>query len=92
VIERAMILCDGDTFSVDESWFTRAAPRATVASDALTADLVERERKMIERALRESAGQVSGPRGAAARLGVPRQTLESKIRRLGVKRYQFKTA
>jgi formate hydrogenlyase transcriptional activator len=88
VIERAMILCDGDTFSVDGSWFTRAAPRATV----LTADLVEREREMIERSLRESAGLVSGPRGAAARLGIPRQTLESKIRRLGINRYQFKTA
>jgi PAS domain S-box-containing protein len=92
VIERAMILCDGDTFSVDESWFTRAAPRATVASVPLTADLVEREREMIERSLRESAGQVSGARGAAARLGIPRQTLESKIRRLGINRYQFKTA
>jgi formate hydrogenlyase transcriptional activator len=87
VIERAMILCDGDTFSVDESWFTRAAPRAP-----LTADLVEREREMIERSLRESAGQVSGPGGAAARLGIPRQTLDSKIRRLGINRYQFKTA
>jgi PAS domain S-box-containing protein len=92
VIERAMILCDGDTFSVDESWFARAGPRAPVASVPLTADLVEREREMIERSLRESAGQVSGPRGAAARLGIPRQTLDSKIRRLGINRYQFRTA
>jgi formate hydrogenlyase transcriptional activator len=92
VIERAMILCDGDTFSVDESWFAHGAPRADAASVPLPADLVDRERQRIETALRESVGQISGPRGAAARLGIPRQTLESKIRRLGINRYRFRLA
>jgi len=91
VVERAVILCEGDTFSVDETWLTRASPSAPVASSPL-ASLVEREREMIESALRETAGRVSGPTGAAAKLGIPRQTLESKIRKLGINRYSFKTS
>jgi len=62
-----------------------------VASSPL-ASLVEREREMIESALRETAGRISGPTGAAAKLGIPRQTLESKIRKLGINRYSFKTS
>jgi formate hydrogenlyase transcriptional activator len=57
----------------------------------LTKNLAEREKAMIENALREARGLVSGPAGAASKLGVPRQTLESKIRKLGIKRYLFKT-
>jgi formate hydrogenlyase transcriptional activator len=55
----------------------------------LTADLAEREKAMIENALREAGGLVSGPAGAAAKLGIPRQTLESKIRKLGIKPVPF---
>ena len=90
VIERAVILSDGETFFVDETWFAPVLPKAAVPAVPLVADLSEREREMIENALREARGLVSGPTGAAARLGVPRQTLESKIRKLRIDRYRFK--
>jgi formate hydrogenlyase transcriptional activator len=54
--------------------------------------MVEREKEMIEAALAECEGIISGPSGAAAKLGIPRQTLESKIRKLGINRHLFKTA
>ena len=92
VIERAVILCDGETFSVDEAWLTRVAPKSPATSVPLVANLVEREREMVETALREAEGVVGGPTGAAAKLGIPRQTLESKIRKLGINRYRFKTS
>src|SRR5205809_1884497 len=92
VIERAVILCDGETFSVDEAWLTRLAPKSPATSVPLVANLVEREREMLETALREAKGVVGGPTGAAAKLGIPRQTLESKIRKLGINRHRFKTS
>jgi len=92
VIERAVILCEGEIFEVDEAWLSRVAPKSAPATVPLVANLVEREKEMIEIALRETMGQISGPTGAAARLGIPRQTLESKIRKLGINRYRFKTA
>ena len=92
VIERAVILCDGETFSVDETWLTRVAPKSPATSVPLVANLVEREREMLETALREAKGVVGGPTGAAAKLGIPRQTLESKIRKLGINRHRFKTS
>ncbi len=84
VIERAVILCDGETFCVDETWLTPTTAKAAATSVPLVANLEEREREMIENALREAAGLISGPTGAATRLGIPRQTLESKIRKLGI--------
>src|ERR1700688_3444365 len=92
VIERAVILSEGETFFVDEAWLTRATPKPAAASVLLATNLAEREKAMIESALREAEGLVSGPTGAATRLGVPRQTLESKIRKLGINRHRFKTA
>jgi formate hydrogenlyase transcriptional activator len=92
VIERAVILCEGDTFSVDEAWLTRAASKPTMTSVPLTANLIEREKEMLEVALREAEGVIGGPKGAASKLGIPRQTLESKIRKLGINRHRFKTA
>src|SRR5438128_4594764 len=92
VIERAVILSDGETFSVDEAWLTRVAPKSAATSVPLAANLVEREREMLETALREAKGVVGGPTGAAAKLGIPRQTLESKIRKLGINRHRFKTS
>jgi formate hydrogenlyase transcriptional activator len=92
VVERAVILCEGETFSVDEAWLTRAAPRSTAKTVPLVADLVEREKEMIEKALRDSKGVIGGPSGAASKLGIPRQTLESKIRKLGINRYIYKTS
>jgi len=58
----------------------------------LVADLAEREKVMIENALREAEGLISGPAGAAAKLGIPRQTLDFKIRKLGINRHRFRTS
>ena len=97
VVERAVVLCDGDIFCVDPSWLTPASlsptsPPPTTQTIPLVADLAERERVMIQNALREAEGLISGPTGAAAKLGIPRQTLESKIRKFGIKRRGFRTS
>jgi formate hydrogenlyase transcriptional activator len=89
VVERAVILCDGETFCVDPSWLTPVAPRPAALAVPLVEDLAEREKVMIENALRESGGLISGPTGAAAKLRLPRQTLESKIRKLGIDRHRL---
>jgi formate hydrogenlyase transcriptional activator len=91
VIERAVILCDGETFAVDDGWLAPgAAPRSGATRSPLVANLVEHEREVIEHALRETEGVIGGPAGAAAKLGIPRQTLESKVKKLGIKRHRFK--
>lgn len=90
VVERAVILCDGETFSVDESWLQRELPRRSEHAVPL-ASLVDREKEMIENALTRSSGRVSGPSGAAARLGIPRSTLESRIRSLNIDKHRFKS-
>jgi len=92
VVERAVILCDGEVFCVDPSWLVPASPNPTTPTIPLVADLAEREKAMIENALREAEGQISGPNGAAMKLGIPRQTLESKIRKLGINRHRFRTS
>src|SRR6266403_1902586 len=89
VVERAVILCDGEIFCVDPSWLVPASPNPTTLTIPLVADLAEREKVMIENALRESGGLISGPTGAAAKLRLPRQTLESKIRKLGIDRHRL---
>lgn len=88
VVERAVILCDGATLSVDESWLVQASPRPAPTGVAL-ASLADREREMIENALHQSRGRVSGPLGAAARLGIPRSTLESRIKSLNINKHRF---
>ena len=92
VIERAVILSDGETFVVDETWFPPVSPKSAMPAVPMFANLVEQEKDLIENALREARGRVSGPTGAAAKLGIPRQTLESKIRKLGIDRYRFKAS
>ena len=91
VVERAVILCDGDTLSVDESWLKREPERPGAARKLGRPD-VDQERQMIETALTDSQGRVSGSLGAAAKLGIPRSTLESRIRSLGINKHRFKSA
>ena len=90
VIERAVILCEGETFSVDESWLTRELPSTRNRSGTLNRALVTQEKEMIEAALAECSGRISGPIGAAAKLGLPSRTLDSKIKRLKINKYRFK--
>ena len=91
VIQRAIVLCESETFSVDETWLKRGKPRLSGSVIPLGATLAEQEKDMIEAALADCEGQVSGPTGAAAKLGLPRQTLESKIKALGINKHRFKT-
>jgi formate hydrogenlyase transcriptional activator len=81
VIERAVVLCDGETFSIDPSWLKRNAGGVSTQGA---------ERASIESALRESEGRIAGPRGAAVKLGIPRQTLDSRIRALDIDKLKFK--
>jgi len=90
VIERAVILSDGDIFCVDETWLKRQAPQFAAPKLALNSALQRQEREMIEAALAETRGRVSGPGGAATKLGLPRPTLDAKIKRLGIDKYRFK--
>jgi len=93
VVERSVIVCETENFSVDESWLSRQ-PVATESKSQLdlSQKLAIQEKEMIEAALRESGGRVSGPSGAAAELGISRSTLESKIASLEINKYRFKTA
>jgi transcriptional regulator with GAF, ATPase, and Fis domain len=91
VIERSVLLCETESFSIDESWLpqqpTLAEPKGEIE---LPVKLVAQEKTMIEAALKESCGRVFGPAGAAARLGIPRSTLESKIRSLKIDKNRFR--
>jgi formate hydrogenlyase transcriptional activator len=89
VIERSVILSEGSVFSVDEEWVKRTIRRPR-AMPPLATSIAERERAIIEAALTESEGRVAGPLGAAAKLGIPRQTLDSKIASLQINKLLFK--
>ena len=91
VVERAVILCEGDTLEVDETWLQRESPRPSVAAQGLGRLSVNKEKEMIESALRDCRGRVSGSDGAAAKLGIPRSTLESRIRSLQINKHRFKS-
>jgi PAS domain S-box-containing protein len=90
VIERSVIVCDTENFSVDESWLTGQAFPPHSARSALTERVSAEEKAIIEEALFQARGRVSGPQGAAAKLGVPPSTLESRIKALKIDKRKFK--
>jgi PAS domain S-box-containing protein len=95
VIERSVVVCDSETFSVDQGWFSHAASSLRGGESQAKSPgrrSAAEEREIIEAALAEAGGRVSGPSGAAAQLGMPPSTLESKIRALRINKYQFKSA
>jgi formate hydrogenlyase transcriptional activator len=92
VVERSVVLCETEIFSVDSSWLSRATPSPRATSPTLWKKPVRQEKEVIEAALAETRGRVSGPAGAAAKLGIPSTTLESKIKSLKVNKYQFKAS
>ena len=85
VIERSVILCESDTFSIDESWLSATGP----ARRPLSQEMTSQEKELIEAALAECKGCVSGASGAAAKLGMPPSTLDSKIRSLRIDKRRF---
>jgi len=90
VVERAVILCEGETFSLEETWLKREPTSKSVRPGPFNGTLVKQEKEMIEVALAESNGRISGAAGAAAKLGLPSRTLDSKIKRLKINKYRFK--
>jgi len=90
VIERAIVLVDGEAFAIDESWLTNKRSKTTNGNARPVTTLATGEKELIEAALKESEGRISGPRGAAAKLGIPRQTLEWKIRTLEIDKLRFR--
>jgi formate hydrogenlyase transcriptional activator len=91
VVERSVIVCESENFSVDESWISRPTHSTSPSiSLDLSHRLAAQEKELIEAALRECAGRVFGPSGAATKLGMPRSTLESKIRSLKIDKNRFR--
>ena len=92
IIERSVIVCETANLSVDESWLSHESrDEKSDGTLYLSQKLAAKEKEMIEAALRESQGQVFGPSGAAAKLGIARSTLESKIQSLNINKNRFKS-
>ena len=90
VIERAVVLSEGETFSIDASWLKGKPHEASKRMPRPVTTLAEGEKALIEAALTETHGRIAGPAGAAAKLGLPRQTLESKIKALNIDKLSFR--
>jgi formate hydrogenlyase transcriptional activator len=94
VIERSVILCSNDVCSVDWSWFPKKpntpAPQVTASAMSESVIMSRSERQIIKAALAETRGRVSGPLGAAAKLGIPPSTLDHRIKALKIDKTQFK--
>ena len=89
IVERSVILSSGDTFWIEEAWLACREPARQELQSPLPDTLQNQEREMIEAALAECNGKVAGPEGAAAKLGIPRSTLDSKIKQLKIKKRKF---
>jgi PAS domain S-box-containing protein len=90
VIGRSVIVCEGELFSVDPSWLTSEPSGSRTGGMSAARRSADQEKDVIEAALAAIAGRVSGPSGAAAQLGMPASTLESKIRTLKINKFRFK--
>jgi PAS domain S-box-containing protein len=91
LIERSVVLSESDTLSIDESWLSQESLQSASALDTLSRKPDAEVRRLIEDALTETKGKVSGPSGAADKLGIPSSTLESKIKSLNIDKHRFKT-
>jgi len=89
IVERSVILSSGDTFWIEKAWLASVQPPRLELAGPLPDTLQKQEREIIETALAESKGKVAGPEGAAAKLGIPRSTLETKIKQLGIKKHRY---
>jgi formate hydrogenlyase transcriptional activator len=86
IVERSIILCTGDIFSIDDAWLSSPDAPRSKSSGLLTQAVHAYEKELIEAALAESNGKVAGLTGAAAKLGIPRSTLELRIKQLNIKK------
>ena len=92
VIERAVIVSDSDTLSIDPRWLSGRSLATPPVAALSSGTLATHEKDAIEAALTDSKGRVAGPFGAAARLDVPASTLESKIKALKIDKRRFKSS
>src|SRR5262249_49660225 len=92
IVERSVILSPGEVFAVDELWLPKESsrPPAPARPSGASASEPRSEREVIEAALGESRGRVSGPSGAAAKLQMPPSTLEYRIKALKIRKSEFK--
>jgi formate hydrogenlyase transcriptional activator len=92
VLQRAVILCEGGTISIEDAWLRRGGGDKRKTPVALDSFLIKQEKALIEATLESTRGRIAGPEGAAEKLGVPRSTLESKIRNLSINKHRFRVA
>jgi formate hydrogenlyase transcriptional activator len=92
VIERSIIICETEDFVVDERWVCKESMAPAAGLREFNKQVMDHEQQMIEAALSQTNGRVSGRMGAAAKLGIPTSTLETKIKALKIDKYRFKTA
>jgi DNA-binding NtrC family response regulator len=90
IVERSVILCSGDTFRVEPAWLSSQGAAQRTGSGTLTQTLHSYEKEMIEAVLAETKGKVAGANGAAAKLGIPRSTLDTRIKQLNIKKYKYR--
>ncbi len=90
VVERSVVLCDTDTLRIDNSWLSLGNSQLDSSTGSLAGKIQAQEKEFIEKALTETEGKVSGPLGAAAKLGISPSALEYKIRLLKINKHQFK--
>jgi formate hydrogenlyase transcriptional activator len=90
VLERAVILCEGEIARIDEEWLDSGEAVPSSKSMSLSSFLIRRERELIEAALQKSMGRIAGRKGAAGLLGIPRTTLESRIKSLRIDKFRYK--
>jgi formate hydrogenlyase transcriptional activator len=91
VIERSIIVCETENFAVDESWLSWTPDETDQGDRPRLRMSAAEEKKMIEAALADASGRISGPSGAAAKLGIPPSTLDSKIRAFKINKHRYKT-
>jgi len=89
IVERSVILCSGEIFWIEKAWLASPEPVRQELLGPLPDTLQNQEKEIIEAALAESRGKVAGPQGAAAKLGIPRSTLDSKIKQLKIKKHKL---
>ena len=89
IVERSVILCSGEIFWIEKAWLASREPVRQELLGPLPDTLQNQEKEIIEAALAESRGKVAGPQGAAAKLGIPRSTLDSKIKQLKIKKHKL---
>ena len=90
VIERGVILADGEVFRLETGTLPRDSQNSSEAPASESSNTREQQKAQIEAVLKETRGRIAGPDGAAARLGIPASTLESRIKTLKINKHLFR--